>query len=201
MSYLVVFVGAGIGGAARHGMNIWVARLLGSHFPWHTLVINILGSIVMGLITGWFAEFGHLEGPPGGVQYRTDGGRFWGATFDVSALYRLNAVRRMLDEQGLTTAEIAAHARGLQARFQAAVLAGEAGPLSQAEILNPVEGDAPRARFLALRSDEAARWKADLQHMNVVTDVRDDVIRFGFGLYQDRADVERLIAVCAETLG
>jgi hypothetical protein len=48
MSYLVVFVGAGIGGAARHGMNIWVARVLGSHFPWHTLVINILGSIVMG---------------------------------------------------------------------------------------------------------------------------------------------------------
>ena len=63
--YLVVFVGAGIGGAARHGMNIWVARLLGSHFPWHTLVINILGSIVMGLITGWFAErigaAGHLR--------------------------------------------------------------------------------------------------------------------------------------------
>ena len=56
MSYLIVFVGAGIGGAARHGMNIWAARLLGSHFPWHTLVINILGSIVMGLITGWFAE-------------------------------------------------------------------------------------------------------------------------------------------------
>jgi CrcB protein len=65
VSYLVVFVGAGIGGAARHGMNIWVARLLGSHFPWHTLTINILGSIVMGLITGWFAErigaAGHLR--------------------------------------------------------------------------------------------------------------------------------------------
>ena len=29
------------------------------------------------VVTGWFAEFGHLEGPPGGVQYRTDGGRFW----------------------------------------------------------------------------------------------------------------------------
>ena len=149
------------------------------------------------VITGWFAEFGHLEGPPGGVQYRTDGGRFWGATFDVSALYRLNAVRRMLDEQGLTTADVAAHARGLQARFQAAVQVGEAGALSQAEVLNPVEGDAPRARFLALRSDEAARWKADLQHMNVVTDVRDDVIRFGFGLYQSEEDVERLIHACA----
>ena len=27
MGYLVVFVGAGVGGAIRHGMNIWVARL------------------------------------------------------------------------------------------------------------------------------------------------------------------------------
>src|SRR6478752_5270102 len=65
VSYLVVFVGAGIGGAARHGMNIWVARLMGTHFPWHTLLINILGSIVMGVITGWFAErfgaAGHLR--------------------------------------------------------------------------------------------------------------------------------------------
>ena len=36
------------------------------------------------VVTGWFAEFGDLSGPPGGVQYRSDGGRFWGATFDVS---------------------------------------------------------------------------------------------------------------------
>ncbi|MDP2372466.1 fluoride efflux transporter CrcB [Reyranella sp.] len=65
LSYLVVFVGAGIGGAARHGMNIWVARLMGTHFPWHTLAINILGSILMGAIIGWFAErlgaAGHLR--------------------------------------------------------------------------------------------------------------------------------------------
>ncbi|MNE52629.1 hypothetical protein D3C80_1473100 [compost metagenome] len=103
----------------------------------------------------------------------------------------------MLAEQGLTTAAVAAHARGLQARFQAAIQNGEAGALSQAEILNPVEGAAPRARFLALRSDEASRWKADLQSMNVVTDVRDDVIRFGFSLYQSEEDVERLIHACA----
>ena len=55
MSYAVVFVGAGIGGTIRHFMNIHVARLLGTHFPWHTFVINITGSLVMGLITGWFA--------------------------------------------------------------------------------------------------------------------------------------------------
>lgn len=65
MGFLIVFVGAGIGGAARHAMNLGVSRLMGTHFPWHTLAINILGSIVMGLITGWFAEkvgaAGHLR--------------------------------------------------------------------------------------------------------------------------------------------
>jgi CrcB protein len=58
MSYLVVFVGAGVGGAMRHAMNIWVARFAGTHFPWHTLVINITGSMVMGAVTAWFVAKG-----------------------------------------------------------------------------------------------------------------------------------------------
>lgn len=151
-------------------------------------------------ITGWFAEFGDLAGPPGGVGYRTDGGRFWGATFDASALYRFNAVRTMLDEAGLGTAEIAAHARSLMLTFQTAIADGRAGKLGDAGLLNPVEGEGPRARYLAFRSPKAAEWKARLMEGDVITDVRDDVIRFGFGLYQDEADVERLIAACAERL-
>lgn len=146
--------------------------------------------------TGWFAEFGDLSGPPGGVQYRTDGGRFLGATFDCSALYRFNAVRRMLDEQGLTTAAVADHGRALALQFQTAVRQGRAGTLAEADILNPVVGETPRARFLALRDARAPDWRARLQAAGVVTDVRDDVIRFGFGLYQDTDDVERLIAIC-----
>ncbi len=35
---------------------------------------------------------------------------------------------------------------------------------------------------------------------NVITDVRDDVIRFGFGLYQDEDDVARLIEACARII-
>jgi CrcB protein len=62
MSYLVVFVGAGVGGSIRHGMNIWVARFLGSHFPSHTFIINIVGSLIMGLVAGWFAERGGVTG-------------------------------------------------------------------------------------------------------------------------------------------
>ena len=149
------------------------------------------------VLTGWFAEFGNLMGPPEGVQYRGDAGRFWGATFESTPLYRFNGVRRMLDEQGLTTAHVSAHADRLQARFAQALAAGECGALGDAEVLNPITGDnAPRARFLALSHRDAQRWRAELLAANVVTDVRDDTIRFGFGLYQTDEDVERLIGVC-----
>ncbi|HEV2082296.1 MAG TPA: class V aminotransferase [Brevundimonas sp.] len=150
------------------------------------------------VVTGWFAEFGDLDGPPGGVGYRADGGRFWGATFDVSALYRFNAARRRLDVEGLTTEAISAHATSLAAAFQSAVREGRAGPLVEAEILNPVAADQPaRARFLALRHPQAKAWSEALLARNVVTDVRDDVIRFGFGLYQGDEDLDGLIAACA----
>ena len=62
ISYLVVFIGAGIGGSIRHGMNIWVARFMGTDFPYHTFIINIAGSLAMGLVAGWFAERGGAAG-------------------------------------------------------------------------------------------------------------------------------------------
>ncbi len=148
------------------------------------------------VITGWFAEFGDLMGRPEDVQYRADAGRFWGATFDGTPLYRFNGVRRMLEGAGLSTADVSAHALTLQTRFAEALKAGECGALGEAEVLNPVVGDGPRARFLALKHPQAQTWRAALLAANVVTDVRDDIIRFGFGLYQDADDVERLIATC-----
>ena len=62
MAFAVVFVGAGIGGALRHGMNLGVARLLGTQFPFHTFLINIVGSLVMGLIAGWFVGHPNADG-------------------------------------------------------------------------------------------------------------------------------------------
>jgi CrcB protein len=55
MLYLIVFVGAGIGGALRHGVNVGAARLFGYGFPFGTLIVNILGSFMMGALAGYFA--------------------------------------------------------------------------------------------------------------------------------------------------
>ena len=55
MLYLIVFVGAGIGGALRHGVNVGAARLLGYGFPYGTFIVNIVGSFVMGLFVGYFS--------------------------------------------------------------------------------------------------------------------------------------------------
>ena len=49
-AYLIVFLGAGIGGALRHGVNLASARLFGLGFPYGTLIVNVVGSLAMGLI-------------------------------------------------------------------------------------------------------------------------------------------------------
>lgn len=54
-SYLFVFLGAGIGGALRHGVNLGCARFCGTAFPWGTLTVNVVGSFLMGAIAGWLA--------------------------------------------------------------------------------------------------------------------------------------------------
>ena len=55
MGYAIVFFGGGIGAALRHGVNLGAARWLGAGFPWGTLIVNVTGSLIMGLIAGYLA--------------------------------------------------------------------------------------------------------------------------------------------------
>jgi CrcB protein len=55
MNYLLVFLGGGLGAAMRHGVNVGAARLLGTNFPYGTVTVNVVGSLLMGLLAAYFA--------------------------------------------------------------------------------------------------------------------------------------------------
>jgi CrcB protein len=53
--FVLVFLGGGLGSMVRHFVNEKGLSLWGVDFPYGTMVINIAGSLVMGLVAGWFA--------------------------------------------------------------------------------------------------------------------------------------------------
>jgi fluoride exporter len=55
MTYLIVFLGGGLGAAFRHGINLASVRAFGTAFPYGTLLINVTGSLIMGLVAAYFA--------------------------------------------------------------------------------------------------------------------------------------------------
>jgi len=54
-SYLIIFFGAGVGGALQHGVNTLSMRTVGPGFPAGTMTVNVAGSLAMGIIIGWLA--------------------------------------------------------------------------------------------------------------------------------------------------
>ena len=55
LGFVLVFVGGGLGSMLRHASNQASTAFLGPDFPYGTMFVNIAGSLVMGLIAGWFA--------------------------------------------------------------------------------------------------------------------------------------------------
>ena len=55
---LWIFVGGGLGSLARWGLSGWIANAFGGTFPWGTLIVNVSGSLAIGL-------FATLTGPEG----------------------------------------------------------------------------------------------------------------------------------------
>ncbi len=54
---IAIFLGGGAGASLRHGMNMLAARWLGhGGFPYATLTINILGSLLIGMLVVLFEQ-------------------------------------------------------------------------------------------------------------------------------------------------
>jgi len=57
-AYLWIGLGGALGSMGRHWCNGLVARLAGVNFPWGTLAINVLGSLVIGLASSTMGSAG-----------------------------------------------------------------------------------------------------------------------------------------------
>jgi CrcB protein len=54
-TYLSVALGGALGSMARYATGVYVGRWLGTAFPWGTLLINIVGSFLIGAFAESFA--------------------------------------------------------------------------------------------------------------------------------------------------
>jgi fluoride exporter len=67
---LAVGLGSALGGVARYGLSGLVARSFGETFPWGTLIVNVLGSFLIGFVAT-------LTGPDGRVLVSPVTRQFW----------------------------------------------------------------------------------------------------------------------------
>lgn len=60
MNYVWVAIGGALGSVARYWCSGLVARWFGESFPWGTLVVNVVGSFIIGLFATLTAPDGRL---------------------------------------------------------------------------------------------------------------------------------------------
>lgn len=64
MTYIWVAVGSAIGGVFRFWMSSLVARHAGEALPWGTILVNVVGSFVIGLFAALTVADGRLPASP-----------------------------------------------------------------------------------------------------------------------------------------
>jgi CrcB protein len=92
-NYLLIALGSAIGGVGRYWMSGLVARWYGETFPWGTIAVNVIGSLIIGV-------FATLTAPDGRLLIATEARQFvmvgicgGYTTFSSFSLQTLNLVR------------------------------------------------------------------------------------------------------------
>jgi CrcB protein len=109
----LVAAGGALGAAGRFALSGWMTRALGTGFPWGTLAVNLIGSLLAGFVLVW------LEG-------RGPAALWWRAFLMVGVLGGLTTYSALMVELYLMQRGPAPHWGGL---YLAASLVGGMGLL------------------------------------------------------------------------
>lgn len=93
ITYLWIALGGALGSTARYGCASLVARWVGETFPWGTLIVNVVGSFVIGFFVGLTGPDGRVMVSPDARQFVTVGICGGYTTFSAFSLQTLNLVR------------------------------------------------------------------------------------------------------------
>jgi fluoride exporter len=92
--YAAVGVGSALGALARFASAIGLVALLGPGFPWGTLMVNVLGSFLIGLYASLSEPDGRLLASPAERQFVMAGFCGGFTTFSIFSLETLLLVER-----------------------------------------------------------------------------------------------------------
>lgn len=97
---LLAALGGAIGSAGRFSIGALMLRVMGPGWPWGTFTVNLVGSLIMGLVIGWFA---HKGGAGGNAQIFLATGILGGfTTFSAFSL----ETARMIETKAYTSAAV-----------------------------------------------------------------------------------------------
>lgn len=145
--------------------------------------------------TGWFAEYAQLSKPKGAqVGYSDDWMAFMGATQDPSGLYRFNATWDLFQQEKLTVPQIHTFVRELQQEFLNAIPKSFISSFNLTPLFDlDLKWHGHFLTFESATLEEAEAIQEALRQVHVLIDRRGKRLRFGFGLYQNKADVKVLM--------
>ena len=90
-SFLTVALGGAIGASARYGLGLAMLRFFGPGFPVGTLLANIMGGLLMGILMGWLVR----ETPEGAQSIRLFTGVGVLGGFTTFSAFSLDAIRML----------------------------------------------------------------------------------------------------------
>jgi CrcB protein len=93
MTYLWIAIGSGLGGAARYWFSGFAAERFGTAFPWGTIIVNVLGSFVIGFFATLTAPGGRVPSGETARQFVMAGLCGGYTTFSAFSLQTLQLVQ------------------------------------------------------------------------------------------------------------